>query len=159
MSQYKLGLVEFYNPQIHGSINTKLHTQFLYSLNIPVDEFINDHPNGWIDDMINRHHNVFNWRNINVVVVLVSGRPLLVTEELEKSTAFVAAWLPGSEGAGVAEVLFGKYDFHGKLPHSWPKSIHDFNGKYGPNYWNDSITPLFPLGYGLTYRSTDNCKK
>ena len=66
MSQYKLGLVEFYNPQIHGSINTKLHTQFLYSLNIPVDEFINDHPNGWIDDMINRHHNVFNWRNINV---------------------------------------------------------------------------------------------
>jgi len=66
MSRYKLGLVEFYNPQIHGSMNTKLHTQFLYSLNIPVDEFINDHPNGWIDDMINRHHNVFNWRNINV---------------------------------------------------------------------------------------------
>ena len=68
MSQYKLGLVEFYNPQIHGSINTKLHTQFLYSLNIPVDEFINDHPNGWIDDMINRHHNVFNWRSIVVDV-------------------------------------------------------------------------------------------
>lgn len=66
MTQYKIGLVEFYNPLIHGSNNPKLCSQFLYSLNIPVDEFINDHPNGWVDDMINRHHNVFNWRNINV---------------------------------------------------------------------------------------------
>jgi beta-glucosidase len=89
----------------------------------------------------------------------VKRRTLLVTEELKKSTAFVVAWLPGSEGAGVAEVLFGEYDFHGKLPHSWPKSAHDFNGKYGPNYWDDSITPLFPLGYGLTYTSTNNYKK
>ena len=66
MTQYKIGLVEFYNPLIHGSNNPKLCSQFLYSLNISVDEFINDHPNGWVDDMINRHHNVFNWRNINV---------------------------------------------------------------------------------------------
>ena len=66
MTQYKIGLVEFYNPLIHGSNNPKLCSQFLYSLNISVDEFINDHPNGWVDDMINRNHNVFNWRNINV---------------------------------------------------------------------------------------------
>jgi beta-glucosidase len=98
-------------------------------------------------------------QGMKVVVVLISGRPLVVSPQIEQSDAFVAAWLPGSEGAGVAEVLFGEYDFHGKLPHSWPKSVHDFNGKYGPNYWDDSITPLFPLGYGLTYTSTNNYKK
>ncbi len=62
-----------------------------------------------------------------------------------------AAWLPGSEGAGIADVLFGDYNFTGKLPHSWPKSVDDFNGKFGPNYWNNSIEPLFEFGYGLDY--------
>jgi beta-glucosidase len=46
-----------------------------------------------------------------------------------ESDAFVAAGLPGSEGAGIAEVLFGEYDFKGKLPHSWSKSVKDFEGK------------------------------
>ncbi len=86
-----------------------------------------------------------------IVVVLVSGRPLVVTEELHGSDAFVAAWLPGSEGDGIAEVLFGDYNFVGKLPHSWPKSVEDFKGKYGPNYWDKSIVPLFNFGYGLQY--------
>jgi beta-glucosidase len=49
-------------------------------------------------------------------------------------------------------VLFGDYDFKGKLPHSWPKSEEDYQGKYGPNFWDDSIEPLFPLGFGLTYK-------
>jgi beta-glucosidase len=86
-----------------------------------------------------------------VVVVLISGRPLVTTEEIERSDAFVAAWLPGSEGHGIAEVLFGDYNFTGKLPHSWPKSVEDFNGKYGPNFWDPSISPLFEYGYGLNY--------
>lgn len=85
------------------------------------------------------------------IVILISGRPLVVTGEIEQSDAFVAAWLPGSEGDGVAEVLFGDYDFTGKLPHSWPKSVDDFNGKYGPNFWDPSVKPLFKYGYGLTY--------
>lgn len=88
---------------------------------------------------------------VKTVVVLISGRPLVVTDEIEKSDAFVAAWLPGSEGDGVAEVLFGDYDFKGKLPHSWPKSEEDFETKYGPNFWDQSITPLYELGYGLNY--------
>jgi beta-glucosidase len=46
-----------------------------------------------------------------------------------ESDVFVAAGLPGSEGAGIAEVLFGECDFKGKLPHSWPKSVEDFEGK------------------------------
>jgi beta-glucosidase len=49
-------------------------------------------------------------------------------------------------------VLFGDFDFTGKLPHSWPKSVDDFTGKYGPNFWDTSIQPLYPLGYGLTLK-------
>ncbi|MDM9632604.1 glycoside hydrolase family 3 protein [Robiginitalea aurantiaca] len=90
-------------------------------------------------------------QGVATVVVLISGRPLVVTPELEKADAFIAAWLPGSEGDGIAEVLFGKYDFKGKLPHCWPASLEDLEGKYGPNFWDDSVTPLFPLGYGLSY--------
>lgn len=87
------------------------------------------------------------------IVILLSGRPLVVTEEINQSDAFVAAWLPGSEGGGVAEVLFGEYNFTGKLPHSWPKSVDDFNGKFGPNFWDSSVKPLFKYGYGLTYQN------
>lgn len=91
-------------------------------------------------------------KGMQAVVLLISGRPLVTTKQIEQSDAFVAAWLPGSEGDGIAEVLFGEYDFKGKLPHSWPKSIEDYEGKYGPNFWNDSIEPLFPFGYGLSYK-------
>lgn len=91
-------------------------------------------------------------KGIPTVVILISGRALVVTEQLEQSDAFVAAWLPGSEGDGIAEVLFGQFDFKGKLPHSWPSSVSDYYGKFGPNYWNTSIQPLFPIGFGLSYR-------
>lgn len=81
-----------------------------------------------------------------VVVVLVSGRPLPITSVINAADAFVAAWLPGSEGAGVADVLFGDVKPTGKLPHTWPKDakqipINDGDGKKG----------LFPYGFGLTY--------
>ncbi len=90
-------------------------------------------------------------KDVAVVVVLISGRPLVVTEQIEKSDAFVAAWLTGSEGHGIAEVLFGDFNFKGRLPHSWPEAVEDYTGKYGPNFWDDTIKPLFPLGYGLHY--------
>jgi beta-glucosidase len=86
-----------------------------------------------------------------VVVVLISGRPLVVTKQISQADAFVAAWLPGSEGDGVAEVLFGDYNFTGKLPHSWPASVQDFQGLYGPNFWDDETKPLFEFGFGLKY--------
>ena len=82
-----------------------------------------------------------------VVTVLVSGRPLLVTEELARSAAFVAAWLPGSEGRGIAEVLFGDYGFKGKLGFSWPRTADQVPTNVGdPDY-----DPLFEYGFGLTY--------
>lgn len=58
-----------------------------------------------------------------VIVVLVTGRPLIITSQLPKWDALVVAWLPGSEGAGVADVLFGKKPFSGRLPISWPASL------------------------------------
>lgn len=79
-------------------------------------------------------------QGIPVIVVLVSGRPLVVNAELAESRAFVAAWLPGSEGAGVADVLFGDAPFTGTLPFSWPKEPV---GAYG------AAAPLFPRGFGL----------
>ena len=90
-------------------------------------------------------------KGTKAIVVLVSGRPLVVTNQINKSNAFVAAWLPGSEGDGIVEVLFGDYNFKGKLPHSWPKSVEDFKGKFGPNFWDNSIIPLYEFGYGLSY--------
>jgi len=85
-----------------------------------------------------------------VVVVLLSGRPLVVTRPLAQWDALVAAWLPGSEGAGVAEVLFGDYPFTGKLPYSWPRSNDQlpFDFKNLPAEGCDA--PLFPFGYGLS---------
>jgi beta-glucosidase len=78
----------------------------------------------------------------NLVVVLLSGRPLIVTEHLPRWDAFAAAWLPGTEGDGVAQVLFGDYPFTGRLPYAWPRSMDQI-----PH--NDADDPLFPFGYGL----------
>lgn len=96
--------------------------------------------------------NTYLKKDMDIVVLLISGRPLVVTDQIEQSDAFVAAWLPGSEGGGIAEVILGDYDFKGKLPHSWPKSVQDYNNKYGPNFWDNSVEPLFPFGYGLSYK-------
>lgn len=86
-------------------------------------------------------------KGIPVVTVLVSGRPLLINKEIAKSDAFVAAWLPGSEGKGVADVLFGKEDFHGRLAFTWPQK-----SRPALNVGDDNYNPLFPFGFGLSYR-------
>ncbi|MYE69129.1 MAG: hypothetical protein F4237_03710, partial [Gemmatimonadetes bacterium] len=66
-------------------------------------------------------------------------------KELAASSGFVAAWLPGSEGSGVADVLFGNYDFVGRLPKSWPGAVAGGNGRDGAV----GRDVLFPRGYGL----------
>jgi beta-glucosidase len=81
-----------------------------------------------------------------VIVILLSGRPLIVTEQLPNWNAFVAAWLPGTEGKGIVDVLFGDYPFTGKLPHTWPRDMTQVPRSEAIKL---GIQPLWPLGYGL----------
>jgi beta-glucosidase len=88
---------------------------------------------------------------VRTVSVFLSGRPMWVDLELEASDAFVAAWLPGSEGGGVADVLMAKrdgsvnYDFKGTLPCAWPRTPMQSTATPGKE------APLFSYGYGLKY--------
>ncbi len=84
---------------------------------------------------------------IPVVVVVVSGRPLILGQVLEQADALVAAWLPGTEGDGVADVLFGDYNPTGKLPYSWPRSMNQILVNIG----DADYDPLFAYGFGLSY--------
>ncbi|HYV12962.1 MAG TPA: glycoside hydrolase family 3 N-terminal domain-containing protein [Pyrinomonadaceae bacterium] len=81
-----------------------------------------------------------------LIVVLISGRPLIIDKVIDKADAFVAAWLPGTEGRGVTDVLFGDYRFVGKLSFSWPRSMDQIPINTGDRNYN----PLFKYGYGLT---------
>ncbi|MBE2198246.1 MAG: glycoside hydrolase family 3 C-terminal domain-containing protein [Anaerolinea sp.] len=82
-----------------------------------------------------------------LVVVLVSGRPLIITDLLDNWDALVAAWLPGTEGQGVADVLFGDAPFTGKLPYTWPRSVAHLPIAAANA---GGAEPLFPYGFGLT---------
>ncbi len=90
---------------------------------------------------------------IPTISVFLSGRPLWVNPELNQSNAFVAAWLPGSEGGGIADVLIGdadgkpRKDFTGRLSYSWPKTA----GQFTLNKGRPGYDPLFAFGYGLSY--------
>ena len=79
-------------------------------------------------------------------VVVVSGRPLIIDPpQLASIDALVAAWLPGSEGAGVADTLFGRRAFTGKLPMTWPRTL----AQEPINVGDADYDPLYPYGYGL----------
>mgnify|MGYP003683101245 CR=1 FL=1 len=96
----------------------------------------------------------FRQQKIPVVTIFLTGRPLWINKELNQSDAFVAAWLPGSEGGGIADVLFtdkdGKVrnDFVGKLSFSWPQFVHQTTLNLG----DEGYQPLFEYGYGLSYQ-------
>lgn len=100
-------------------------------------------------------------RGIPVVSVFLSGRPMWVNPYLNASDAFVAAWLPGTEGAGIADVLLRnaqgdiQYDFTGKLSFSWPASVSP------PPLGSDDeeYAPLFPYGFGLSYADGQELEK
>lgn len=81
-----------------------------------------------------------------LVIILYSGRPLIITEQLARCDAFVAAWLPGTEGHGIVDVLFGDYPFTGKLPGPWPRNMSQIPLN-APR--SASGEPLFPFEYGL----------
>lgn len=79
-----------------------------------------------------------------VVVLVYSGRPLVMTEVIERSDAVVAAWLPGTEARGLVDVLVGERPFRGRLPQPWPRRVSDLGSDQANSH------PLFPVGYGIT---------
>jgi beta-glucosidase len=80
-----------------------------------------------------------------LVVILISGRPMIIDKVIDKADAFVAAWLPGTEGRGVTDVLFGDFKFVGTLSFSWPRSMDQIPINVGDRNYD----PLFRYGYGL----------
>jgi len=105
-------------------------------------------PNGFDVDKLTK----FKSKGIPVVSVFLSGRPLWSNPEINNSDAFVAAWLPGSEGGGISDMLFQRdpsFDFTGRLSFSWPASA----------IASKDAEPLFKLGYGLSYTSKSTINK
>jgi len=85
-------------------------------------------------------------RTMKCVVVVISGRPLVMEPYMASIDALVAAWLPGTEGKGVTDVLFGDHPFTGKLPRTWFRKVDQLPMNFGDKHYD----PLFPLGFGLT---------
>jgi beta-glucosidase len=81
-----------------------------------------------------------------LLIVLISGRPLIIDKVIDKADAFVAAWLPGTEGLGVTDVLFGDFKPIGRLSFSWPRSM----AQIPINAGDKNYDPLFKYGFGLT---------
>lgn len=86
-------------------------------------------------------------KNLPYLIILISGRPMIIESELKDCDAFIAAWLPGTEGSGIADVVYGDYNPTGKLSMSWPRSMKQIPINIG----DKSYDPLFSFGYGLTY--------
>ena len=100
-------------------------------------------PTGFDTNILDKFHG-----NTPVVSVFLSGRPMWANPEMNNSDAFIAAWLPGSEGGGISDLLFQRdasYDFSGTLSFSWPSSA----------VVAADAKPLFALGYGLNYKSNE----
>lgn len=84
--------------------------------------------------------------DIPVIGILLAGRPVNITEYMEDFDALIMAWLPGTEGQGVADVLFGEHEFTGKLTYTWVKDPEDIGDKFKEG---NEASILFPYGYGL----------
>lgn len=84
---------------------------------------------------------------IPVVVILISGRPMIINQVLDLADVFIAAWLPGTEGQGIADVLFGDYPPAGRLSYTWPRSMD----QVPLSECRKKKDPLFPYGFGLSY--------
>ena len=82
-----------------------------------------------------------------MIVIMLSGRPLIINDHVKKWNGFIAAWLPGMAGEGVSDVVFGDYSPTGKLSFSWPRDT----GQLPLNEGDLNYDPLFPFGHGLTY--------
>lgn len=90
-------------------------------------------------------------RNTKCVVILIYGRSLVIEPYLSSIDALVAAWLPGTEGHGVTDVLFGDYGFTGKLPRTWFRTVDQLPMNFGEKHYDS----LYPFDYGLTTKPVE----
>lgn len=95
-------------------------------------------------------------RSEKLIIILLSGRPIIITEQLTMADAFVAAWLPGTEGQGIADVLLGDLPFTGTLTYTWPRVIEQVPFTAESKQADGCDAPLFPYGYGLTYDNAES---
>jgi beta-glucosidase len=114
----------------------------------PYAEFLGDREDLALGDVDQKAIAAARQAGVPVVTVVVSGRPLILGNALDASDAVLAAWLPGTEGHGVADVLFGQHAPTGKLPFTWPRSMEQIPINVGDKKYD----PLFPFGFGLSYR-------
>ena len=108
----------------------------------PYTEFFGDKENlDLMDEDLNTIKNLKN-KGYKVLVLLISGRPMNISDHIENWDAFAAIWLPGSEGDGVSDILFGDYESTGTLSYPWPINTED-----GANALANNL--LFKIGFGL----------
>jgi len=118
----------------------------------PYAEFMGDSTSVTVSSEAQNAISAANATGKPVVAVLVSGRPMVIPQTtLDASDAIVEAWLPGSEGAGVADILFGNYAPTGKLSMSWPKSMSQVPIHVGDANYTSTNAPLYPYGFGLSW--------
>lgn len=142
---------------IEGEYNTKPDVAVVVFGEDPYAEFQGDRPHvDFQSEAALELLNKFNSQGIPTVAVFLSGRAMWVNPEINAADAFVAAWLPGSEGAGIADVLLRsvgneiQYDFHGRLSFSWPRT----GIQTAVNVGDQDYNPLFAYGFGLKYSDT-----
>ncbi len=114
---------------------------------VPYAEGAGDRSDLNLDDEDINLINKIKEQGIPTIALLVSGRPLIISEMLPYTDATLAVWYPGTEGEGIAEVLFGDFEPSGQLTHSWPKNM----GQIPINFGDEDYDPLFDYKHGLQY--------
>jgi beta-glucosidase len=89
-------------------------------------------------------------RSDKLIVIVLSGRPVLLDAVLPAADAVIAAWLPGTEGAGITDLLFGEYEFSGRLAYTWPRDMGQIPFDFANLPQTGCAAPLYPFGHGLT---------